>query len=376
MQAYLDNSATTPLCDTAKQWMLTAMDTAWGNPSSLHEKGFEAEALREKARSAVAEALQCDPRRLTFTSGGTEANNLAVLGAAAALRRKGNRVVVSVVEHPSVLQAAKQLSEQGFDVVLLPVDAYGVVPVSALEEAINEKTVLVSLMHTNNELGALEPIGAVPAILKRKGAPALFHVDAVQAFGKQPVLPEKSGIDLLTVSAHKIHGPKGAGALYVRRGVHLTPRVFGGEQENRLRPGTEPMIAIAGFGGAASVLEPGRHLQRITDLRNAFVQKLAALDGVVLNSGKNASPYIINLSLPGRPSEVVLNFLSDLGIFISAGSACAKGHRSPVLAAAGLGPERQNSALRISLSDKTTEEELNFCFDGLQKALRVIRNKL
>ena len=376
MQAYLDNSATTPLCETAKQWMLTAMDAVWGNPSSLHEKGFEAEALREKARCAVADALQCDPRRLTFTSGGTEANNLAVFGAAAAGKRKGNRVVVSAVEHPSVLQAAKQLGEQGFDVVLLPVDRFGVVPISALEDAINEKTILVSLMHTNNELGALEPIGAVPALITRKNAPALFHVDAVQAFGKQPVFPEKSGIDLLTVSAHKIHGPKGAGALYVRRGVHLAPRVFGGEQENRLRPGTEPMIAIAGFGGAASVLEPGRHLLQIKALRDGFVQKLKTLEGAVLNSGENASPYIINLSLPGRPSEVVLNFLSDRGIFVSAGSACAGGRRSPVLAAAGIEPERQNSALRISLSDKTTAEELDFCFHGLQEALQTIRNKL
>ena len=254
MQAYLDNSATTPLCDAAKQWMLTAMDTAWGNPSSLHEKGFEAEALREKARRAVADVLRCSEKNLTFTSGGTEANNLAVFGAAAAGRRKGNRVVVSAVEHPSVLEAAKQLGEQGFEVVLLPVDRFGTVPVQALEEAINEQTVLVSLMHTNNELGAMEPIEAVPALLKRKGAPALFHVDAVQAFGKLPVFPEKIGADLLTVTAHKIHGPKGAGALYIRKGVRLAPRVFGGEQENRLRPGTEPMIAIAGFGGAASVM--------------------------------------------------------------------------------------------------------------------------
>lgn len=376
MQAYLDNSATTPLCDAAKQWMLTAMDTAWGNPSSLHEKGFEAEALREKTRRAVADVLRCSEKNLTFTSGGTEANNLAVFGAAAAGRRKGNRVVVSAVEHPSVLEAAKQLGEQGFEVVLLPVDRFGTVPVQALEEAINEQTILVSLMHTNNELGAMEPIEAVPALIKRKGAPALFHVDAVQAFGKLPVFPEKIGADLLTVTAHKIHGPKGAGALYIRKGVRLAPRVLGGEQENHLRPGTEPMIAIAGFGGAASVLEPGKHLARITKLRDDFVEKVKGLNDAVLNSGDNASPYIINLSLPGRPSEVVLNYLSDMGIFVSAGSACAKGHRSPVLAAAGIDTARQNSALRISLSDKTTEEELDFCFGGLQKALRDIRNKL
>ena len=376
MQAYLDNSATTPLCGAAKQWMLTAMDTAWGNPSSLHDVGYEAEKLREKARAAVAAALGCKPKCLTFTSGGTEANNLAVFGAAAAGRRKGNRVVVSAVEHPSVLQAFKRLGEQGFEVVTLPVDRFGVVPVEELDRAIDSRTVLVSLMHINNELGAIEPIEAVPQIIRKKGAPALFHVDAVQAFGKVPISVEKSGIDLLTVSAHKIHGPKGAGALYVRDGVHLVSQTVGGEQERGLRPGTEPMVAIAGFGGAVSELEPGRHLPRVTVLRDEFVQKLQTLDGVVLNSGANASPYIINLSLPGRPSEVILNFLSERGIYVSAGSACAKGHRSPVLAAAGLDPARVNSALRVSLSDKTTEEELNLCLDGLCEALRVIRKKL
>ena len=377
MQAYLDNSATTPLCKEAKQWMLRAMETDWGNPSSLHEKGFAAETLREQARKAVADALRCDPRCLTFTSGGTEANNLAVFGGAAAQKRKGSRVVVSAVEHPSVLQACKELSALGFDVVMLETDRFGVVPVSALENAIDSRTILVTMMHVNNELGAIEPIEAVPAILKRKGAPALFHVDAVQSFGKLPVFPEKIGAELLTVSSHKIHGPKGAGALYVRRGVHLVPRVFGGEQENRLRPGTEPMIAIAGFGGAASALQSGKELARITALRDQFTEKLRSLgEAVVLNSGAEGSPYIINLSLPGRPSEVVLNFLSDMGICVSAGSACAKGHRSPVLAAAGISAERQNSALRISLSDQTTAAEMDFCFEGLCEAVRVIRNKL
>ncbi|MFM5883704.1 cysteine desulfurase family protein, partial [Methanobrevibacter gottschalkii] len=271
--------------------------------------------------------------------------------------------------------AYKRLSEQGFEVAVLPVDRFGVVSAQALESAVDERTVLVSLMAVNNELGAMEPIDAAAKIIKQKNAPALLHADAVQAFGKYPLFPERRGIDLLTVSAHKIHGPKGAGALYVRSGVHLVPQTVGGEQERRLRAGTEPTIAIAGFGGAASVLEPGKHLPRVTALRDAFVRELQTLDDVVLNSGSDASPYIIHLSALHRPSEVLLNFLSENGVYVSAGSACAKGHRSPVLAAAGLDSERINSALRISLSDKTTEDELQYCLDVLRQALRVIRKK-
>ena len=374
LEAYLDNSATTPLCEAAKKRMQYAMDVAWGNPSSLHHKGMEAEALIRKTKEALAAHLGCKAQNLVFTSGGTEANNLAVFGAALSQKRKGNKLVVSSVEHPSVLQAAKRLASQGYELSLLPVDRFGVVPAEALEEAVDENTVLVSLMAVNNELGAIEPIEEAAAVIRRKRAPALFHIDAVQAFGKLPVQFAKTA-DLVTVSAHKIHGPKGVGALYIKDGVRLQGILAGGEQEKGLRPGTEPTVAIAGFLGALEELDVRGNLEKVQRLHNGFVKALASIDGIVRNSGDAATPYIIHFSLPGLPSEVVLNFLSARGVCVSSGSACAKGRRSPVLAAAGLPAERANSAIRVSLSEKTTPEELRYCTDLLREALCTIRKR-
>ena len=376
MQAYLDNSATTPLCETAKQWMLTAMDAVWGNPSSLHEKGFEAEALREKARCAVADALQCDPRRLTFTSGGTEANNLAVFGAAAAGKRKGNRVVVSAVEHPSVLQAAKQLGEQGFDVVLLPVDRFGVVPISALEDAINEKTILVSLMHTNNELGALEPIGAVPALIKRKNAPALFHVDAVQAFCKLDFSPRTLGADMISVSGHKIHAPKGVGALYIRSGLRLKPLLVGGAQEDGRRAGTEAMPQIAAFGEAARIARAGlaENAAHMAALKARTLERLRA-EIPELRWIETDAPHILNLSLPGWRSEVLMNFLEAREIYVSRSSACKKGARSHVLEAIGMDTRYIDGALRIGFCRDNSEEDVDALCAALAEARRTLAHR-
>lgn len=375
VEAYLDNSATTQVCSAAKKRMLEAIDSEWGNPSSLHQKGMDAELLLSKARSSVAKALGCNEKEIVFTSGGTEANNLAIFGAAYAKRKQGNRLVVSAVEHPSVAKAFEQLSQEGFEVIKLPVDKFGIVSAEDIEKAVDEKTILVSMMAVNNELGSVEPIEELSRIVKKNKSPALIHVDAVQAFGKLPINPKKLGVDLMTVSSHKIHGPKGAGALYVREGVRLVPRTVGGEQEGKLRPGTEPTVAIAGFGGAAEELSGKTSLEAITALRNDFVKELSATEGVVINSGENALPYIINISLPHFPSEAVLNFLSDMGIYVSSGSACAKGHRSPVLIAAGLETELVNSSLRISLSKYTTKKELDYCLEGIRTALKTIRKK-
>ena len=375
MQAYLDNSATTPLCDEAKRWMRRAMDDCWGNPSSLHEVGLKAEALLEESRAAVAKALRCKPAELRFTSGGTEANNLALFGTAKAGRNPGRRVLVSAVEHPSVMKAAEQLAREGFDVRQIPVDRFGKISLEAFRQLLTDDTCLVSVMAVNNELGTIEPIAETAAELKRQKSRALLHVDAVQAFGKLPLSPAKIGCDLMTVSAHKIHGPKGAGALWVRPGVSILPHTFGGEQESTLRPGTEPMVAIAGFGGAATRLAPEQHLPRVTALRDAFVAELKNEPGVTVNSADDALPYIIHLSLPGLPAEAVLNFLSDRGIYVSSGSACAKGHRSPVLAAAGLAVPLADAALRVSLSAETSAEELSFALDGIRAALKSIRKK-
>ena len=375
MLAYLDNSATTPLCDTAKRWMERAMDDVWGNPSSLHIVGLDAELLLSDCRKAVADALHAKETEILFTSGGTEANNLALFGAAYAKARQGKRILVSAVEHPSVMKAAEQLRNEGFDLQIIPVDRVGRVSLAALEELLTPQTTLVSVMAVNNELGTIEPVGEIAAMLRRKKSKALFHIDAVQAFGKLDLSPKKLGCDLMTVSAHKIHGPKGAGALWLKPGVTLRPRTFGGEQQNGLRPGTEPTVAIAGFAGAATMLRPAAHLPRVTALRDRFVASLRQMAEVRINSADDALPYIVHLSLPGWPAETVLNFLSENGVCVSSGSACAKGHRSPVLTAAGLDPALIESSLRISLSDTTTKEELDFCLQQLQAAVRTIRRK-
>lgn len=375
LEVYLDNSATTKPCPGARKRLLEAVDLLWGNPSSLHQKGLEAQLLLEGARAFIAKCLSCRESELYFTSGGTESNNLAVFGAAKAMRHKGKRIVVSSVEHPSVSRAFDKLESDGFTVVRLPVDRFGVVPVEEIENAVDESTVLVSMMAVNNELGSVEPVEALSRIVKEKHSPALIHVDAVQAFGKLPLNVKKLGVDLMSVSAHKIHGTKGAGALFVKASVRLAPHIFGGGQEKNVRPGTEPLPAIAAFFGAAEELDIKKSLPAVTALRDGFVKKLSALDGVVINSGADALPYIVNISLPGRPAEAVLNFLSSRGIYVSSGSACAKGRRSPTLTAAGLESERVNSSLRISLSRFTTEDELDFCLEGIEEALRAIRKK-
>ena len=375
LEVYLDNSATTKPCPGARKRLLEAVDLLWGNPSSLHQKGLEAQLLLEEARAFIAKCLSCRESELYFTSGGTESNNLAVFGAAKAMRHKGKRIVVSSVEHPSVSRAFDKLESDGFTVVRLPVDRFGVVPVEEIENAVDESTVLVSMMAVNNELGSVEPVEALSRIVKEKHSPALIHVDAVQAFGKLPLNVKKLGVDLMSVSAHKIHGTKGAGALFVKDSVHLAPHIFGGGQEKNVRPGTEPLPAIAAFFGAAEELDIKKSLPAVTALRDGFVKKLSALDGVVINSGADALPYIVNISLPGRPAEAVLNLLSSRGIYVSSGSACAKGRRSPTLTAAGLESERVNSSLRISLSRFTTADELDFCLEGIEEALRAIRKK-
>lgn len=375
MYAYLDNSATTKVCEKAKKNMIDALESCWGNPSSLHEKGIEADNLLLKAREAVAKTLSCEKEEIFFTSGGTEGNNLAVFGAAYANKRKGNRVITSAVEHPSVQKAFDRLEKEGFEVVRIGTDSKGRLDFAALSDAINEKTVLVSIMAVNNEVGAVQPIGEIAALIKRKKSPALFHIDAVQAFGKIPLNVKKLGADLMTVSSHKIHGPKGVGALFVKKGTKLTPVAVGGGQERDIRPGTEPMPAIAGFMGAVEELTVKASLEKITLLRDSFTKKLTEREGVVINSPDDSLPYIVNISLPGYRSETLLNFLSDCGIYVSSGSACAKGHKSHVLTAMKLPDGLIDSSLRISLSRFTTEEELDYFLTMLDKAMKAIMKK-
>ncbi|MCI8360981.1 MAG: cysteine desulfurase [Clostridiales bacterium] len=355
---YLDNSATTKPCPTAVQRMNKALCENWGNPSSLHRLGVVAELDMDAARGLLAQKLARKDKEVYFTGGGTEANNIALRGAAYAGRRRGNKIVVTAVEHPSVLETAAALEREGFRVVRLAPGSDGRVPAAALEEAIDEKTVLVSVMYVNNETGAVQPVEAAAAAIRRKKAPALLHSDCVQAFGKLPVRPARLGADLVTVSAHKIHGPKGVGALYVSEKARVVPILFGGGQEKGLRPGTESAPLIAGFRGALEELpEPGPALAAITRLRDYTEERLLATGQVQINSAPDALPYILNFSCPGLRSEILLHDLEAADVFVSSGSACAKGKGSYVLRAQGLSDRLADSAIRVSFSRYNTESD-------------------
>lgn len=374
MEAYLDNSATTCVCKEAADEMINCINSVWGNPSSLHQKGLDAEILLSDARKSVSKVLGCLEEEIVFTSGGTQGNNIAVFGAAHAAQKNAKKVITTSVEHPSVSKAFDRLESEGFEVVRLCVDKFGKIDLNELEKEIDENTALVSIMAVNNELGSIEPIEEAGKIIKEKSS-ALFHVDAVQAFGKIPLSVRKIGCDLMTVSSHKIHGPKGAGALFVKKGTKLVSPVVGGGQEKDIRPGTEPMPAIAGFAAAVKALKISDSLKKTNELREYLVGSLSKIDGVVINTSSDCLSYITNISLPSLPSEAVLNFLSDMDIFVSSGSACAKGHKSPVLTAAGLDSSLINSSLRISLSRFTTKEELDYFVKGIETAFKVIRKK-
>ena len=374
MEIYLDNSATTKVCREAADTMMKTLTENYGNPSSLHSKGVEASKALENARQNLADALSCSKDEIFFTTSGTTANNTAIFGAVNANRRKGNRIITTSLEHPSVNECMKRLEEQGFEVIRLKPDMHGAFSPMELMNAINNKTILVSIMAVNNEIGTINPINQIKTALKRASSDALIHVDAVQAFGKTPLNPSKAGIDLLTVSSHKIHGPKGAGALYIRKGVKIHPHVLGGGQEKGIFSGTEAIPAIVGFGAAVKALPNiTQELADIKSVRDHFVREVTKIGGVHINSPENALPYIINLSVLCVPSQTIVNSLSEQGIYVSAGSACKKGHRSEVLTAIGLDPKRIDSAIRISLSRYTTKHDMDEVVKALDKIVLRIR---
>ncbi len=374
MQAYFDNSATTAPCSDAVNAMSDALINCWGNPSSLHTSGNRAKELLDASRADIAKKLGCLPEEIYFTSGGTETNNLAVIGAAHKMRRQGKRIVSTSVEHPSIDETLNQLEAEGFEVIKLKVDGYGRINEKDLYAAVNSNTILVTMMLVNNEVGTIMPVEAARRAVLMARSPALIHCDAVQAFGKMPVKPSALGVDLMTVSSHKIHGPKGVGALYIRKGVKINARTFGGSQENKIRPGTEPMPAIAGFAAAARALpDPKRQLEHIAAMRDYMVSRLSEIGDVVINSPPDALPYVTNISVLGIKSEPMLNFLSDRGICVSAGSACSKGKKSHVLTQMGLDHKRLDSPLRISFSRFTTIQEIDALILGIAEAKRVIR---
>ncbi len=373
-EAYFDNSATTKPCAEAIDAAEKAIEEIWGNPSSLHKCGMAADALMERSRERVASKLNCSPDEIYFTSGGTESNNTALFGTARRLKKQGNRIVSTVIEHPSVFETLSELEKEGFEVVRLKVDGEGKISEDELFETVDEKTILVSIMAVNNETGSVQPVQAAKRAVARAHSPALIHCDAVQAFGKMPLKPSALGVDLMSISAHKIHGIKGAGALYIKKGVKISPLVFGGEQENRFRPGTQALPAIAAFGAAAKALPRiEEEYEKAKDLRDYMLGLFAKAGGIEINSPSDALPFITNISVPGRRSEPMLSFLSEKGVYVSSGSACSKGKRSRVLTEMGLSPEKLESPLRISFSRFTTKEEIDCLVQALTQGIEYIR---
>lgn len=371
---YLDNSATTPLCESAKKKIAYVLDECWGNPSSIHHLGVVARDELDAARATLANKISCREDEIYFTSGGTESNNIAVFGAAEKMSRRGRKIITTSVEHPSVENAMKTLEKKGFDVVRLPVGENGSISIADLIEEADEKTILVSVMLVNNELGSINPVQLIKKALLRKNSPALVHCDAVQGFGKLPINAEKLGVDLMSISSHKVHGPKGAGALYIRKGVNIVSPVCGGGQERGIRSGTEALPAICGFAAAVGEIDGiEENLERMKKIRNAFSERLESIDGVFLNSPKDALPYIVNFSVEGIPSQPMINYLSQREIYVSGGSACAKGHRSGTLLNVGLPVDRIDSAIRVSLSRYNTQEELDILCDNICGALKELR---
>lgn len=374
MSIYLDNSATTPLCESAKKKMIHVLDNCWANPSSIHHLGVVAKDELDNARRIIAGKLSCREDEVFFTSGGTESNNIAIFGAVEKLSRRGNKIITTSVEHPSVENPIKSLENKGFNVVRLPVGENGSINIQDLIREVDEKTILISVMLVNNELGSINPVHLIKKAVMMKKSPALIHCDAVQAFGKLALKTEKLGVDLMSISSHKIHGPKGAGALYIRKGVNIASPVYGGGQEKGVRSGTEAMPALCAFSAAAEELDNIENtFENVKKLRDRLVSKLEQIDKVEINSKSENLPYIVNFSAMGIPSQPMINYLSEREIYVSGGSACAKGHRSGTLLAVGLSPERIDSAIRVSLSRYNTEEEIDILCENIENALKELR---
>ncbi len=379
MEVYLDHSATTRCCREAADLMVRIMTEDYGNPSSMHRKGMEAENYLREAASELAGILKVQEKEIYFTSGGTESNNWALVGTAMANRRRGNRILVSAVEHAAVSAPARWLADQGFDVVVLPVDRFGVVKMEALEEALTPETILVSVMHVNNEIGSVEPVEEIGNLIRKKAPEAYFHVDAIQAFGKYRIYPRRMRIDMLSASGHKIHGPKGIGLFYVNEKVKIHPLILGGGQQNGMRSGTDNVPGAAGMALAAKMAY--EHLEektaRMRAMRDRLADGLSRIERVVFHgmpSGQGA-PHILNASFLGIRSEVLLHALEDKGIYVSAGSACSSHKRagSAVLTAIGCSREEMESAVRFSLGEETREEEIDYTLDVLKALVPVLR---
>ena len=384
MEVYLDNSATTRTFPEVAELMTKIMCEDYGNPSSLHMKGVQAEQYLRYAKETLARILKVAEREILFTSGGTESDNLALIGCARANARRGNHLITTQIEHPAILQTMHYLEENGYRVTYLPVDSNGQIRLEDLHRAMTPETILVSIMHTNNEIGALQPIAEAGALIKRMNPNTLFHVDAVQGFGKAKIYPKKMNIDLLSVSGHKIHGPKGVGFLYVGDRVKIQPILFGGGQQQNLRSGTENVPAVAGLAKAAEILYGcfEEDIDRLYQCKKYFIEGISKIDNVVINGllpdapfGEGTAPHIVSVSFTGVRSEVLLHALEEEGIYVSAGSACSahKPQPSATLKAIGVEKSLLESTIRFSFSVYTTFEELDYTLQVLYDKIPMLR---
>ena len=374
----MDNSATTRCSDRACQLMVDLLTKDYGNPSSLHMKGIEAERFVETAKKKIAKTLRVSEKEIIFTSGGTESNNLAIIGAAMANRRAGNHIITTSIEHSSVENPMEFLKEQGFEITYLSVDENGIISLEELEEAVMEQTILVSMMQVNNEIGAIEPVAEAAELIKKK-----IHVDAIQSYGKMYIYPKKLGIDMLSVSGHKIHGPKGSGFLWVREKTKLKPLILGGGQQKGMRSGTENVPAIAGLGEAAEEIYENLDEKRahLYGLKQRFIDGIEKLEGTHVNgkTGEDSAPHIVSVSFEGIRSEVLLHSLEDRGIYVSSGSACSSNNHagkhkgSKTLRNIHLKENLLDSTLRFSFSVHTTEEEIDYALEVLGELLPVLK---
>lgn len=379
MEVYFDNSATTRCYDSVKDIVVKAMTEDFGNPSAMHLKGVEAEKYIKSSAESLARLLKVQEKEILFTSGGTESDNLALIGAAFANKRSGNHIITTSVEHPAVSQPALFLQEQGFEVTYLPVDSRGVVKMDALKAVLREDTILVSVMYVNNEVGAVMPVEEIAALVHEKSPKALFHVDAIQAFGKYRIYPKKMGIDLLSVSGHKIHGPKGVGFLYINEKAKIQPQILGGGQQGGMRSGTDNVPGIAGLGAAAVEIYKNleENVENMYRLKEHIAQGLEKIGDIRISGMdlREGAPQILSISVMGVRSEVLLHSLEERGIYVSAGSACSSHKRKPsaTLAAMGMSKDQIESTVRLSFCEENTIEEADYFLQVMGELVPMLR---
>lgn len=380
MEVYLDNSATTKCYECVRDLVGKIMCDDYGNPSSMHKKGVDAEKYVRESKEALAKLLKVQEKELVFTSGGTESDNLALIGCARANRRAGNHLITSSIEHPAILNTMRYLEqEEGFRVTYLPVDRDGRIKLQALKEALCRETILVSIMYVNNEVGSVQPIEEAVQIVKNYNRNILFHVDAVQGFGKYRIFPKRIGVDLMSISGHKIHGPKGTGVLYVNEKVKIKPIVFGGEQQKNMRSGTENVPGIAGLGLAAKEIykDFDAKIEKMRDLKNYFIEGINQIPHIAIHGriDESSAPHIVSVGFAGIRSEVLLHTLEDKGIYVSSGSACASNHPaiSGVLRGIGVGQQYLDATIRFSFSEFTTKEEIDYTLKTLYNCVPMLR---